>query len=106
MWNLKQNDTKESEKRSSLSCIQLFVTPWTVAHQAPLTGGFSRQKSWSGLPCPSPGALPDPGIEPVSLYVSCIGRWILYYYYSATWEILIEQEWLLKANAEPKDEGR
>ena len=63
VWNLKQNDTKESEKRSSLSCIQLFVTPWTVAHQAPLTGGFSRQKSWSGLPCPSPGALPDPGIE-------------------------------------------
>ena len=63
VWNLKQNDIKESEKRSSLSRIQLFVTPRTVAHQAPLTGGFSRQEYWSGLPFPSPGALSDPGIE-------------------------------------------
>ena len=41
-----------------------FVTPWTVAHQAPLSMGFSRQEYWSGLPCTSPGDLPDPGIEP------------------------------------------
>ena len=40
------------------------ATPWTVACQAPLSMGFSRQEYWSGLPCPSPGDLPDPGIEP------------------------------------------
>ena len=43
-----------------------FGTPWTVARQAPLSTGFSRQDSWSGLPFPSPGDLPDPGIEPTS----------------------------------------
>ena len=42
----------------------LFATPWTVAHQAPLSMGFSRQEYWSGLPCPSPGDLPKPGIKP------------------------------------------
>ena len=51
----------------SLSCVRLFVTPWTVAHQVPLSMGFSRQGYWSGLPFPSPGDLPDPGIEPRSL---------------------------------------
>ena len=50
----------------SLSCVQLFATPWTVAHQAPLSMGFSRQEYWSGLPFPFPGDLPDPGIEPRS----------------------------------------
>ena len=48
----------------SLSRVQLFATPWTVAHQAPLSMGFSRQEYWSGLPFPSQGDLPDPGIEP------------------------------------------
>ena len=43
------------------------MTPWTVARQAPLSMGFSRLEYWSGLPCPSPGDLPHPGIEPVSL---------------------------------------
>ena len=43
-----------------------FVTPWTVAHQAPLSMGFPRQEYWSGLPFPPPGDLPDPGIEPGS----------------------------------------
>ena len=43
-----------------------FATPWTVAHQAPLSMGFPRQDYWSGLPFPSPGDLPNPGIEPVS----------------------------------------
>jgi len=42
------------------------VTPWTIAFQAPLSIGFSRQEYWSGLPFPSPGDLPDPGIEPRS----------------------------------------
>ena len=51
----------------SLSCVQLFATPWTVAHQAPPSMEFSRQQYWSGLPFPSPGYLPDPGIEPMSL---------------------------------------
>ena len=50
----------------TLSCVRLFVTPWTVAHQAPLSMGFSRQEYWSGLPFPIPGDLPDPRIEPMS----------------------------------------
>ena len=49
-----------------VSLVQLFVTLWTVAHQAPLSMGFSRQEYWSGLPFPSPGDLPDPEIEPES----------------------------------------
>ena len=51
----------------SLSCIQLIATPWTVACQDPLSMGFSRQEYWSGLLFPSPGDLPDPGMEPGSL---------------------------------------
>ena len=49
---------------SRFSCVQLFATPWTVVHQAPLPMGFSRQEYWSRLPCPSPspGDLPDPGL--------------------------------------------
>ena len=49
-----------------LSRVQLLATPWTVACQAPLSMGFSRQEYWSGLPFPSPGDLPDSGIEPKS----------------------------------------
>ena len=52
---------------SHFSCVQLFATLWTVARQAPLSMGFSRQEYWSGLPFPSPGDLPHLGIEPVSL---------------------------------------
>ena len=48
------------------SHVQLFATPWTVAHQAPLSMGFSRQEHWSGFPCPPPGDLPSPGIERTS----------------------------------------
>ena len=50
----------------SLSPVWFFVTPWTVARQAPLSMGFSRQEYWSGLTFPSPGDLPNPGIEPES----------------------------------------
>ena len=50
-----------------LSRVPLLATPWTVAYQAPPSMGFSRQEYWSGLPLPSPGDLPDPGIEPGSL---------------------------------------
>ena len=49
------------------SHVQLCATLWTVAHKAPLSMGFSRQEYWSGLPCPPPGDLPDPRIEPASL---------------------------------------
>ena len=52
---------------SHFSCIWLFVTLWTVAHQAPLSKGFSRQEYWSGLPCPPLKHLPNPGIKPASL---------------------------------------
>ena len=48
----------------SLSRVRLFATPWSVAYQAPPSTGFSRQEDWSGLPFPSPGDLPDPGVEP------------------------------------------
>ena len=58
----------------SLSRVQLFVTPQTVACQAPLSVECSRQEYWSGLPFSSPGDLPDPGIEP---RVSCIAGWFL-----------------------------
>ena len=52
---------------SRFSCVQLFVTPWTVAHQAPVSMGFSRQEYQGGLPFPSPEDLPNPGIKPASL---------------------------------------
>ena len=51
----------------SLSCVQLFETSWSIAHKAPLSIEFSRQEHWSGSLFPTPGDLPDPGIEPVSL---------------------------------------
>ena len=63
---------------SRISCVQLFVTLWTSTYQAPPSMGFSRQEYWSGLPCPPPGDLPNPGIEATSLTSACIGRWILY----------------------------
>ena len=56
----------ERKKVKLLSLVQLFVTPWTVACQAPLSMGFSRQEYWSGLQFPSPGDLPNPEIEPGS----------------------------------------
>ena len=60
---------------SRFSHILLSVTPWTVAHQSPLSMGFSRQEYWSGLPFPSPGDLPNPGIELVSLiHAALAGR--------------------------------
>ena len=52
---------------SHFSCVQLFVTPWTVARQAPLSMGFFRQEYWCGLPCPSPGDATNPGTELMSL---------------------------------------
>ena len=51
---------------SHFSHVQLLETPWTVAFQAPVSMGFSRQEYWSVWPCPPPGTLPHPGIEPAS----------------------------------------
>ena len=59
---------------------QFFVTPWTIGHQAPLSMGFPRPAYWSGFPFPSPGDLPDPGIEPGLLHC----RWILYLSYQGS----------------------
>ena len=50
----------------SSSVVSNSATPWTIAHQTPLSTGFSRQEYWNGLPCPPPGDLPNPGIEPRS----------------------------------------
>ena len=68
---------------SRFSRVQLLVTPWTVAYQAPLSMGFARQEYWSGLPCPPPGDLPNPGIEPDSLALA--GG---FFTTSTTWEAL------------------
>ena len=54
-------------RTKSFSCFPLLATLWTAAWQAPLSLGFSRQQYWSGLPCPPPGDLPDPGIVATSL---------------------------------------
>ena len=66
---------KFTKKVKSLSHVQLFVTPWTLACQAPLSMGFSRKEYWSGLPFPTPEHLPDPTIKPTSL--SLTGRFLL-----------------------------
>ena len=70
------------------------VTPWTLVCQAPLSMGFSRQDYWSGLPCPTPGYLPNPGIKPMSLMSPALaGR---FFTISATWEALIPPYHLFK----------
>ena len=72
---------------SRFSSVQLFATLWSVAHQPPLSMGFSRQESWSGLPCPPPGDLPNPRIKlPSLISPASAGRFITT---SATWEALI-----------------
>ena len=67
-WGSARESSRKRVRRKvkSLSHVQLFMTPWTVAYQAPLSMGFSRQEYWSGLQFPSPGYLPNPGIEPGS----------------------------------------
>ena len=69
---------------SHFSCVQLSVILWTVACQAPLSMGFSRQEYWSGLPCPPPGDLLDQGIKPASLTsLALTGR---FFSTCTTWE--------------------
>ena len=82
---------------SHFSCVWCFVTLWTMAHQTPLFMGFSRQEYWSRLPCPPPGELPNPGIEPTSLiFPSLTGR---FFTTSTIWEapcIYMENNSVLK----------
>ena len=72
--------------------VQLFATLWTVAHQTPLSMGFSRHEYWSGLPCPPRGDLPDPGIKPVSLKSPAFSD--RFFTTSATWEAFPLQTYL------------
>ena len=72
---------------SHFSCVRHFATLWTVAHQAPLSMGSSWQEYWSGLPCPPPEDLPDPGIKPRSLTSSALTGG--FFTTSATWEASI-----------------
>ena len=69
----------------SLSRVRLLATLCTVACQAPLSMGFSRQEYWSGLPFPIPGDPPDPGIKPMSLESPALARG--FFYHCATWEV-------------------
>ena len=67
LFNISEQ-TDEKKKRVFMhaqlhSCVGLFATPWTVTHQAPLSVGFPRQEYWGGLPFPTPGDIPDPGID-------------------------------------------
>ena len=83
----------------SSSHIQLSATPWTVACQAPLSMGFSRHEYWSGLPFPSPGYLPDPGIESRDHISLALAGW--FFTTSTTWKpTILKQEiylnWSLK----------
>ena len=64
--------------------VQLLATPWTVARQAPRSMRFSRQEYWSGLPFPSPGDLPDPGVEPESLESPALAS--RFFTTSASWQ--------------------
>jgi len=64
----------------SLCRVRLFPTLWTVAFQAPLSMGFSRQEHWSGLLWSPPGGLPNPGTEPGYIMSTCIGRQVLYHW--------------------------
>ena len=69
----------------SLSHVRLCANLWTIAHQAPLSMRFSRQEYWSGLPCPPPGDLPNPGIKPTTLTSpELAGR---FFTTSTTWKV-------------------
>ena len=71
---------------SHFSCVQLFAIQWTEARQAPLPMESSRQEYWSGLPCPAPGDLPDPGIKAMSTSPAVAGE---FFTTGTTWEALL-----------------
>ena len=81
---MKSTPTSHPLLLKRFSCVRLFATPWTVANQAPLSMAYSRQGYWSGLPCPSPADLPNPGIEPTSLTSPALTGG--FFTTSATWE--------------------
>ena len=82
----KAGKNQSTNSRQSGRRNQLLVTPWTLAHQVPLSMGFSRQEYWSGLPCPPPGDLPNPGIEPTSLISPALAG--EFFTTNVTWEAL------------------
>ena len=75
------------------SHIRLFVILWTVARQAPLSMGFSRQEYWSGLPCPPPEDLPDPGIKPASPKSPALAGG--FFTTSTTWEAPVSVDFII-----------
>ena len=84
IWHLQVKWHGNCRHAKSLSRVWLFATPWTVAHQAPLSMGVFRQEYWNGLPCPPPEDLPDPMIESASLTSPAkAGRFLTLL---ATWE--------------------
>ena len=72
---------------SCFSHVRLCAIPWTVTRQAPLSMGFSRQEYWSGLPCPPPGDIPEPGIEAAPLRSPALAGG--FFTTNATWEALL-----------------
>ena len=92
VWPLTMSSVALKGMLCMLSCfnqVQLFVTPWTIAHQALLSMEFSRQEYWSGLPCPPPGDLPDPGMEPKSLLSPALAS--VFFTTNATWEASLKR---------------
>ena len=81
-----KHKTIGASKKKHAKSPRTFVTLWTIACQAPLSTGFSKQEYWSGLPFPPPGDLPDPGIQPPTpVSVALAGE---FFNTSATWETL------------------
>ena len=84
-----RNTLRSSALPALLMCVGCLVvsdsvTPWTIPSQAPLSMEFSRQEYWSGLPFPSPGDLPDSGIETESPAFPVLGRWIFFFFFKIT----------------------
>ena len=84
----------------ALSRVQLFVAPWAVAHQAPLSMEFSRQEYWSGLSFPTPGDLPDPGIKPLSLASPALAGG--FFITHTTWKAIIIYKLVLRVQERRK----
>ena len=92
---------RKSLSRSVIS--DFFATPWTVAHQAPLSLGFSRQEYWSGLPCHPPGDLLNPGIKSMSLMSPALAA--RFFTASATWEAPKDTNYQIKVSLNHSHEG-
>ena len=77
--------TPQFKRKNPFSYVQFFATPWALAHQAPLSMGFSRQEYWRGEPFPPPGDLPDPGFKPTPLMSPALAN--RFFTTGATWVI-------------------